>query len=55
MCVTRTGGLGNKRKNGDYPNNDIVVICQNTKNNSRDLKRLAVTKTSVANDQLNLV
>ena len=37
---TRTGGHGNKRISGDYPNYCIDEIGQNTKKNSGDLLSL---------------
>ena len=40
---TGTGGLGNKRTSGDYPNNSIVEFGQNTEKSPGDLRRLAVT------------
>ena len=46
------GGLGNKRTTGDQPNYSIVEIGQNSKKNTVDLGRLAVTKTPVDNHQL---
>ena len=47
MFGTGTGGLGNKMTNGDYPNNSIIKIDQNTEKSPGDLKRLAVTQTPV--------
>ena len=38
-----TGGLENKKTNGDSPNFSIVKISQNTKKSPGDLKRFAVT------------
>ena len=52
---TGTGGLGNKRTNGDHPNNCIVEIGQNTKKSPGDLRRLAVTKNPMENYLLTLV
>ena len=46
-----TGRLGNKRTNGDHPNYSII---KNTKSLG-DLRRLAVTQTSVKNHLLMLV
>ena len=40
-------GLGNKRTNGDHPNYCVIEIGQNTEKNPGDLRRLAVTQTSV--------
>ena len=44
---TRTGGLGNGRTSGDHLNYCIVEISQNTEKIPGDLRRLAVTQTSV--------
>ena len=52
---TVTGRLGNKRASGDYPDNSIIKICQNTLKNTKDLKRFAVIQTPVKNHQLTLV
>ena len=41
-----TGGLANKRTSGNHLNN-IIKISQNTEEGPGDLKRLAVTQTSV--------
>ena len=42
-----TGGLENKRKSGDHPNNCIIEIDQNTEKSPGDSRSLAVTQTSV--------
>ena len=39
---TGTGGLGNKRVNGDHQNNSIE-IGQNTEESPGDLRRLTIT------------
>ena len=39
----RTGGLGNKRVNGDRPNYSIIKIGQNTEKSPGEVRRLAVT------------
>ena len=39
----RTGGIGNQRKNRDYPDYSIAEIGQNTQKSPGDLRRLAVT------------
>ena len=52
---TGTGGLGNKRTGGDYPNDSIIKIGQNTEKSPGDLRRLAGTQTPVRNHQLTLV
>ena len=44
---TRTGGLRNKRTSGDRPS--IIEIGHNTEKSPGDLRRLAVTQTSVKN------
>ena len=51
---TGTGIFGNKRRNGDLPNNSIVEIAQNTKKSPRDLRRLAVTQTPMWSHHLML-
>ena len=53
--IKGTGGLGNKRTSGDYPNYSIIENGQNTENNPEDLRRLAVTQTPVKNHQLKLM
>ena len=40
-----TRGFGNKRASGDYPNDSIVEIGQNTEKNPGDLRRPVVTQT----------
>ena len=50
-----TGGLGNKRTNGDHPNYCIIEIGQNTEKSPGDLRRLVVTKTPVKEYQLTLM
>ena len=44
---TRTGGLENKRTNGDHPNNSIIEFGHNTEKSPGNLRRLAVTQTPV--------
>ena len=44
-------GLGNKKMSGDHPNYCIIEIDQNTKKSPGDLRRLAVTQTSVKDHQ----
>ena len=51
---TATGGLGNKRSNGDHPNYRIVEISQNTEKSPGYFRRLTVTQTPVRNRQLTL-
>ena len=48
-------GLGNKRTSGDYPNDSIVEIYQNTDESPGDLRRFAVTETSVKDHRLTLL
>ena len=50
----KTGGLVNERTSGDHSNDSIVEIGQNTEKIPEDLKRLAVTQTSVKDYQLTL-
>ena len=50
--VTRTGRFGNKRTSGNYPNYSIVEIGPNTEKSPGDMRRLAVTQTSVRNQTL---
>ena len=50
-----TGGLGNKRKSGDNPNDSIVEIGQNTEKCPGDLKSFDVTRNLGRNHQLMLV
>ena len=51
----RTGGLRNKRTSGDHPNYYTIEIVQNTEKSPGDLRRLAVTQTSVRDHQLTLL
>ena len=50
-----TETLGNNKTSGDYPSCCIVEISQNTEMSPGDLRRLAVTQTSVRNNQQTLV
>ena len=50
-----TGGLENKRTNGNYQNLNIVKIGQNTEKSPGDLRRLTAIQSSVRNHQLTLV
>ena len=45
------GGLRNKRTGGNYPNNSIIKIGQNTKKIPEDLWSFAVAQTPVRNYQ----
>ena len=49
------GRVGNRRSNRDHPDYSIVEIGQNTEKSPVDLKRLAVTQTTVKDHQLMLV
>ena len=40
-------GTGNNKTCGDYPDYSIIKIGQNTKQNPRDLRKLAVTQSLV--------
>ena len=55
VYIKGTGGLGGWRTSGDHPNYSIVENDQNTEKNPGDLKKLAVTQTSVKNYQLMLM
>ena len=50
-----TGRLGNKRINGDHPDNSISKISQNTEKSPGDTRKLAFAQTPVRNHQLTLV
>ena len=50
-----TGRLRNQRTSQNHPDYSIIKIDQNTEKSPRDLRRLAVTQTSVRNHQLMLV
>ena len=45
--IKGTGGHGNKRTRGDHPSYNVIENGQNTEKNHGDLRRLAVTQTSV--------
>ena len=45
--INGTGGLENKRTSGDHSNYYIIENGQNTKKSPGDLRRVAVTQTSV--------
>ena len=55
MVIKGTGRLGNKRTSGDHSNYYIIENDQNTEKSLGDLRRLAVTQTSVKNHQLTLM
>ena len=50
-----TGGVRNKRTNGDHTNCGIVKIGQNTEKSPGNLRRLVVTQTPGRNHQRKLV
>ena len=50
--VEGTGRVGNRKTNRDHPNYSIVKIDQNTEKSPGNLRGLAVTQTSVNDDQL---
>ena len=50
-----TGRIGNKGMSGDHHIDCIIEISQNTGKSSGDLVRLAVTQTSVKDNQLRLM
>ena len=50
-----TGGTGDQRENRDHTDHSIVKIDENTEKSPGDLRRLAVTHTSVKDHQLTLV
>ena len=50
--IKGTGGLENKRTNGDHPNYYIIVNGQNTEKSPGDLRRFAVTQTPEKDYQL---
>ena len=52
---TGTGGLGNKRTSGEHPNYSNVEISQKIEKSPGDLKRFAVTPTSVKDHQRTLM
>ena len=54
-CLVGPGRIGNRRISQDHKNYSIVEFGQNTKKSSGDLRKLAVTKTPVKNQQLPLV
>ena len=47
--------LGSWQTSGEHPNDSIVENGQNTKKSPGDLRRLAVTQTSVKNHRLMLM
>ena len=50
-----TGGFGSWRTSGDHPNYYIIENGQNAEKSPGDLRRLAVTQTSVKNHRLTLM
>ena len=53
--IKGTGGLKNKRMNGDHPNYYIIKNGQNTEKSPGDSKRFAITQTPVKDHHLTLV
>ena len=53
--INGAGGLGNTETSEDHPNNYIIENGQNTEKYPGDLRRLAVTQTSVKDPQLKLI
>ena len=51
----RTGGLGNKRRDGVHPNYSIIEIGQNTEKSPGDLKRFTIIQTPVRNNRSTLL
>ena len=49
------GGFKSWRPSGDHPNNSIIENGQNTEKSPWDLRRLAVTQSSVKDHQLTLM
>ena len=55
MIIKGTAGLGGRRTSGDHSNYDNIENGQNTEKSLGDLRRLAVTQTSVKDRQLKLM
>ena len=53
MIAKGTRELGSWRTSGDHPNDSIVENGQNTKKGPGDLRRLAVTQTTVKKPSAN--
>ena len=53
--IITKGGLGSWRTGRDYPNDSIAENSQDPDTSLGDLRRLAVTQTSVKNHQLTLM
>ena len=51
----RTGGFGGWRTSGDYANDNIIQNGQNIEKKPEDLRKLAVTQTTVKYHQLKLI
>ena len=51
----QTGQTGNNSIKGEHPNYNIIKTDQNTEKSPGDLRRLAVTQTSVEDNRLTLV
>ena len=54
MFRKRAGRVGDQRMNSDHQDCSIVKINQNTEKSPGDLRRLAVTRTSLKDHQLTL-
>ena len=50
--IKGTGGLGSWRTSGDHPNDSIIENGQSTEKSPGNLRRLAVTQTSMKDNQL---
>ena len=53
--IKRPGGLGRCQTDRDYPNDSISENGQNLETSPGDLRRLAVTQTTLKNHQLKLM
>ena len=53
--IKRPGRLGSWRTGRDYPNESVTENGLNTEKSPGDLRRIAVTQTSVRNHQLKLM
>ena len=55
IIIKGNGGLRNKKTSGDHPNYYAIEIGLNIEKSPGDLRKLAVTQTSVEDHQLTLV
>ena len=53
--VIEDGSVRNRRTSRDHPNSSIVDIDQNTEKSPENLRRLAVTLTTMKEHQLKLI